>query len=71
MREGATIGAGCRIGPGLEIGAFAMVGMGALVTTDVAPYSLVVGVPARHVGSFAAAASRCFGATPAPRPTPC
>jgi acetyltransferase-like isoleucine patch superfamily enzyme len=50
VRQGATIGAGCRIGPGVEVGAFAMVGMGALVTKDVAPYSLVIGAPARHAG---------------------
>ena len=50
VREGATIGAGCIIGPGVEIGAFAMVGMGALVTKDVAPHGLVVGVPARVQG---------------------
>ena len=50
VREGATIGAGCRIGPGLEIGAFAMVGMGAVVTRDVAPHMLVTGHPARPAG---------------------
>lgn len=50
VREGATIGAGCRIGPGIEIGAFAMVGMGALVTKDVAPHTLVVGAPAQAAG---------------------
>ena len=27
-----------------------MVGMGALVTKDVAPYSLVIGAPAHHAG---------------------
>jgi acetyltransferase-like isoleucine patch superfamily enzyme len=50
VRQGATIGAGCRIGPGLEIGAFAMVGMGAVVTKDVAPHTLVTGNPARPAG---------------------
>jgi len=50
VRKGATLGAGSRIGPGVEIGAFAMIGMGALVTKDVAPYSLVIGAPARHAG---------------------
>ena len=50
VREGATIGAGCRIGPGLEIGAFTMIGMGAVVTRDVAPHALVHGAPARAVG---------------------
>ena len=34
----------------MEIGAFAMVGMGALVTRDVAPHALVLGAPARPEG---------------------
>ena len=50
VRVGATIGAGCRIGPGLEIGRWAMVGMGAVVTGDVPPHALVIGVPARVAG---------------------
>ena len=51
VREGATIGAGCRIGPGLTIGRFAMVGMGAVVTKDVPDFALVVGSPAKVVGA--------------------
>jgi UDP-2-acetamido-3-amino-2,3-dideoxy-glucuronate N-acetyltransferase len=47
VEEGATIGAGARIGPGLTIGAYAMVGMGAVVTADVPPHALVTGNPAR------------------------
>jgi UDP-2-acetamido-3-amino-2,3-dideoxy-glucuronate N-acetyltransferase len=50
VREGATIGAGCRVGPGLEIGAFAMIGMGAVVTRDIPPFALALGVPARVTG---------------------
>ena len=42
VRRGATLGANATIGPGLEIGAFAMVGMGAVVTREVAPHALVV-----------------------------
>ena len=34
----------------VRIGAWASVGAGAVVTSDVAPYALVVGVPARRVG---------------------
>lgn len=50
VRQGATIGAGSRIGPGIEIGAFAMVGMGSVVTKSVPAFALVVGAPARVVG---------------------
>lgn len=48
--EGATIGAGAIIGPGLEIGAYAMIGMGSVVTADVPPHALVFGNPARVRG---------------------
>jgi UDP-2-acetamido-3-amino-2,3-dideoxy-glucuronate N-acetyltransferase len=50
VRTGATIGARCVIGCGLEIGAFAMVGMGAVVTRSVPAFTLVVGHPARPAG---------------------
>jgi len=50
VEEGATIGAGARIGPGVTIGAYAMVGMGAVVTADVPPHGLVTGNPARLRG---------------------
>ncbi len=48
--RGATIGANATIVCGNEIGAYAMVGAGAVVTADVLPHALVVGVPARQVG---------------------
>lgn len=48
--QGATIGAGARIGSDLTIGRFAMVGMGAIVTRSVPDFYLVVGCPARPVG---------------------
>jgi UDP-2-acetamido-3-amino-2,3-dideoxy-glucuronate N-acetyltransferase len=50
VRQGASIGANCTIGPGLELGAFCMVGMGSVVTADVQPHALVVGNPARLAG---------------------
>jgi UDP-2-acetamido-3-amino-2,3-dideoxy-glucuronate N-acetyltransferase len=51
VRKGATLGAGCRIGPGLTIGRFAMVGMASVVTRSVGDFLLVVGNPARVVGA--------------------
>ena len=50
VRDGATIGANCTIGPGLELGAFCMVGMGSVVTVDVPSHALVFGNPARLAG---------------------
>ncbi|MEW6003593.1 MAG: DapH/DapD/GlmU-related protein, partial [Nitrospirota bacterium] len=50
VRRGVTIGAGCIIGPGLEIGEYSMIGMGSVVTRDVAPFHLVYGNPAKYKG---------------------
>lgn len=50
VHKGATIGANVTIICGIEIGEYAFVGAGAVVTHNVAPYSLVTGVPARHTG---------------------
>jgi len=44
--HGATIGANATIVCGVTIGQYAFIGAGAVVTRHVAPYSLVVGVPA-------------------------
>ena len=51
VREGATIGAGSIIGCDLSVGRFAMVGMGSLVTKSVPDFHLVLGRPARSVGT--------------------
>lgn len=48
--KGATLGANCTIVCGVTIGRFAFVAAGAVVTRDVADYSLVAGVPARQIG---------------------
>ena len=50
VRRGATLGANCTIVCGVTIGRYAFVGAGAVVTADVAPHALVVGVPARQIG---------------------
>jgi acetyltransferase-like isoleucine patch superfamily enzyme len=51
LRRACRIGAGAVLLPGVEVGEEAFVGAGAVVTRDVAPRSLVVGSPARHVRS--------------------
>ena len=48
--RGATLGANCTIVCGNTIGAFAFVGAGAVVTSNVKPYALVVGTPSRQIG---------------------
>ena|SRR5687768_3544049 len=50
VRRGATIGANATIVSGHELGEYAFVAAGAVVTTDVPPYALVAGVPARVAG---------------------
>lgn len=50
LRRGCSIGANATIVCGVTIGRYAFVGAGAVVTGDVADYSLVTGVPARHAG---------------------
>ena len=50
VKKGASLGANCTIVCGTTIGRYAFVGAGAVVTKDVLDYSLVVGVPARHIG---------------------
>ena len=50
VRRGASIGSGAVILGGVTIGERALVGAGAVVTTDVAPQETVAGVPARQLG---------------------
>jgi UDP-2-acetamido-3-amino-2,3-dideoxy-glucuronate N-acetyltransferase len=50
VRRGATIGANATIVCGVTLGEYAFVGAGSVVTRDVAPFALVVGVPARRMG---------------------
>jgi UDP-2-acetamido-3-amino-2,3-dideoxy-glucuronate N-acetyltransferase len=48
--NGASIGANATIVCGHNIGNYAMIGAGAVVTTNVKDYALMLGVPARFVG---------------------
>ena len=49
IRRGARIGSAACILPGIIIGEEAVIGAGAIVTKDVPPYTVVVGVPAREL----------------------
>ena len=49
LRRACRIGGGAVLCPGVEIGEEAFVAAGAVVTKAVAPRSVVMGVPARHV----------------------
>ena len=50
VKEGASIGANATIVCGVTIGSFAFVGAGAVITKDVPPFALMIGVPAKQDG---------------------
>lgn len=50
VKKGATIGANATVICGHNIGEYALIGAGAVITKDVAPYALVVGNPSRQIG---------------------
>jgi UDP-2-acetamido-3-amino-2,3-dideoxy-glucuronate N-acetyltransferase len=50
VKRGASIGANATVVCGTTLGEYAFIGAGAVVTSDVLPYALMVGVPARRVG---------------------
>ena len=58
IERGATLGANCTIVCGTRIGHHAFVGAGAVITRDVKPFALLVGVPARQVGWMSAYGER-------------
>lgn len=68
VRRGVSIGANATIVCGVELGAYAFVGAGAVVTANVKPYALVVGVPARQVGWVCQCGERLHTAGGARRP---
>jgi UDP-2-acetamido-3-amino-2,3-dideoxy-glucuronate N-acetyltransferase len=50
VKRGATIGANATIVCGVTLGECSLIGAGAVVTKDVPPHALVVGVPGRQAG---------------------
>lgn len=50
LREGASVGANATLRCGVELGSWCMVGSGAVVTRDVRPFEIVVGLPATFYG---------------------
>ena len=64
VKEGASIGANATIICGVTIGEYAMVAAGSVVTRDVAPYTLVMGNPARPVAMIDKAGNKI---APAPQ----
>ena len=50
VKKGVTIGANATIVCGVTIGEYAFIGAGALVKTDIEPYAIMVGIPARKIG---------------------
>ena len=50
IKRGATIGANATIVCGNTVGEYSFIGAGAVITRDVAPYSLVFGNPAKQHG---------------------
>ena len=50
IENGVTLGANCTIICGNTIGENSFVGAGAVVTQNVKPYALMVGVPAKQIG---------------------
>jgi len=58
VEKGASIGANATIVCGVTIGQYAMVGAGAVVIKDVPAHALVVGNPARVIGSVCKCGAR-------------
>jgi len=50
VKQGVTFGANCTVICGVTVGEYAFIGAGAVVTKDVKPHALIVGVPGRQTG---------------------
>ena len=52
IHENAGLGEGCVVLPGVTIGKNAIIGSNAVVTKDVPPYSIAVGIPAKVIKRY-------------------
>lgn len=64
IKRGASIGAGSTIVCGVTIGKYALVGVAAVVTHNIPPYTLVMGNPARLKGYVCACGHPAKGIEP-------
>jgi UDP-2-acetamido-3-amino-2,3-dideoxy-glucuronate N-acetyltransferase len=67
VKRGASIGANATIVCGVVIGEYAMIGAGAVVTSDVPAHALMVGAPARLLGWVSRTGDRLGGGLVCPR----
>ena len=66
VRRGTSIGANATIVCGVTLGEYSFIGAGAVVSRDVMPHALMVGVPARRVGWMCQCGVRLADAGAAP-----
>ncbi len=60
IEDNCLIGVGAQLLPNIHIGRNSIVGPGSVVISDVPPYSIVMGVPARPISSFAKYQEKCL-----------
>lgn len=66
LREGASIGANATVVCGNTIGKYAMIGAGAVVTSDVPDHALMLGIPTRQAGWICTCGTRLNNAMECP-----
>ncbi len=67
VERSVTIGANSTIVCGVKLGAYCFIGAGSVVTRDIIPHALVVGVPAKQIGWVSHAGERLDDSLVCPR----
>ena len=52
IKKGAYLGLRTTVLPGVTIGEYSIIGAGSLITKDIPPFSMALGVPAKVVRTF-------------------